>query len=175
MIRLKKLHVILASMIILSIFYIFPVTSYSETADNLTDWGVPEYQQMEALNPNYVQTFNSINGVMQYQVRDATGGLVCIVESQNLDFYDHPITLAYFNSLESRKTFETDNGILNMIVIKETWNVGEGDTFLSALRHAVEHYASGELYFILFATSNGCAIQPGDSVTTIWKILYIPN
>jgi len=171
--RLKKLHVLLVSMIISSMFFVVPIPSYSEKVDDW--WGVPEYQQMESLNPNFVNTFNSINGVMQYQVRDATGGLVCIVESQNLDFYDHPITLAYFNSLESRETFETDNGLLNMIVIKETWNVGEGDTFLSALRHTVEHDATGQLYFMLFATSNGCAIQPGDSVTVIWKVLYISN
>ena len=154
-------------------FFVIPIQSYSEKVD---EWsGVPEYQQMEPLNPNYNPTFNAISGIMQYQVRDATGGLVCVVESQNLDFYDHPITLAYFNSLESRQIFETENGLLNMITIKESWNIGEGDTFLSALRHAVEDYDTGELYFVLFATSNGCAIQPGESTTVIWKILYSPN
>jgi hypothetical protein len=162
-------------MIILSIFFIFPLPSYSETVDNLTDWGVPKYQQMDSLNSNYAQTFNGINGVMQYQVRDSTGGLVCIVESQNLDFYDHPITLNFFNSHPSLKIFETKDGLLHMIAIKDGWTVGQGDTFLSALRYAVEDYDAGQLYFILFATSNGCAVQPGDSVSIIWKILYIPN
>ena len=52
------------------------------------------------------------------------------------------------------------------------WNVGKGDTFLSALRTTMFDPVDGKIIYNFFGTTNGCAVQPGDKVTVIWEIIY---
>jgi hypothetical protein len=58
------------------------------------------------------------------------------------------------------------------VVLKDSWNVGEGDTFLSALRTTMYDPEEAQIIYNFFGTTNGCAIQPGDRVTVIWEIIY---
>ena len=62
--------------------------------------------------------------------------------------------------------------LINYVSLRDSWNVGEGDSFLSALRYAVIDPANEKPYSLFFATANGCAVQPGDKVSVLWEIVY---
>jgi len=109
---------------------------------------------------------------MQYQIRDQSQNLVCVVQSSVTSFFDSPLTSEYLKSYSSYKTIEKDNQLLNYVVIKDSWRVGEGDSFLSAVKHIAKDEKSGNLIPYFFANTNGCAVQPGDMVTVYWKIFY---
>ena len=170
MIKLNRIILYTTTIVLFSALSLVPLISYSERVDDW--WGVPEYQQM--LNPgsSFTSGFNSISGIVHYQVRDNSDGLICIVQSDNITIYDSQLTFDYLTNHPSHTMFENDGGIINYVTIKESWNVGEGDTFLSALRNMIVHPETEKPYSIFFATTNGCAVQPGDKVTVIWEIIY---
>ena len=62
---------------------------------------------------------------------------------------------------------------MNYVLIKDSWTQGEGDSFLSAVKHIIREETTGNLITYFFANANGCAVQPGDLVTVYWKVLYL--
>ena len=170
MIKLNRIILYTTTIVLFSALSLVPLISYSERVDDW--WGVPEYQQM--LNPgsSFTSGFNSISGIVHYQVRDNSDGLTCIVQSDNITIYDSKITFDYLSSHPLRSTFEENGQIINYVPIKESWNVGEGDTFLSALRTTMFDPVEELEIYSFFGTTNGCAVQPGDKVTVIWEIIY---
>ena len=167
--KLKVYHISLMTIAISVLLFLIPFESHS---DNLDDWGVPEYQRMISPESSFNSGFNFLNANVQYQVRDISGGLVCIIQSDNITIYDAQITFHYLSNHPSRTIFENNGEPINYVVIKESWNVGEGDTFLSALRNMLIDPETDQPYSIFFGTTNGCAIQPGDKVTVIWEVVY---
>ena len=85
---------------------------------------------------------------------------------------ENKVTFDYLSSHPLRTTFENNGEIINYVPIKESWNVGEGDTFLSALKTTMFDPVEELELYSFFATTNGCAVQPGDKVTVIWEIIY---
>ena len=67
---------------------------------------------------------------------------------------------------------EKNNELVNYVLIKDSYRQGEGDTFLSALRIVFVDQI-GQQFNLFFATTNGCAVEPGDMVTVYWKIYYV--
>ena len=164
--KMIKLKIFLTVITFSVLLFFIPFESYS---DNLDDLGIPKYQQMDSIGDS---KFNFINANLQYQVRDISGGLICIVQSDNITIYDSKITFDYFSNHSSRTTFENNGELVNYVLIKESWNVGEGDTFLSALRNMIIDPDTEKPFTILFGTTNGCAIQPGDKVVVMWEVIY---
>ena len=170
MIKLKNFQISLTVITISLLLFFIPFESYS---DKINDWwGVPEYQEMSSIDGSFISSFNFINANLQYQVRDISGGLICIVQSDNITIYDSKLTFDYFSNHSSRTTFENNDELINYVLIKESWNVGEGDTFLSALKTTMFDPVEELELYSFFATTNGCAVQPGDKVTVIWEIIY---
>ena len=118
-------------------------------------------------------TYSDYEIFMQYQIRDKSQNLVCIIESSVTSFFDSPLTNEYLSSHTNHEKIEKDGIHLNYVLIKDSWRVGEGDSFLSAVKHIVKDEKSGNLIPYFFANTNGCAIQPGDMVTVYWKIFYL--
>ena len=110
---------------------------------------------------------------MQYQIRDKSQNLVCIVESSVTSFFDSSLTIKYLDSHPNREMIEKNNQFINYVLIKESWRVGEGDSFLSAVKHIVKDVQSGNLIPYFFANTNGCAVQLDDMVTVYWKVFYL--
>ena len=169
MIKLKisKIYLIVITFSVLLFF--IPFESYS---DNLDDWGVPEYQKMRSINNSYISEFNFISANVQYQVRDISDGLICIVQSDTITIFDSKFTFDYLSTHPSRTTFENNSVLINYVPLKDSWNVGEGDSFLSALKYIITDPVTEKPYSLFFATTNGCAVQPGDKVTVLWEIVY---
>ena len=95
-----------------------PFESYS---DNLDDWGVPEYQQMHPQNSSFISEFNFISANVQYQIRDISGGLVCIVQSDTITIYDSKFTFDYLSKHTSRTVFENNDQLINYVLLLECW------------------------------------------------------
>ena len=170
MIKLKIFQIFLTAITISVLLFFIPFESHS---DKINDWwGVPEYQRGIPSDDSFTSKFNFISVTTHYQIRDNSGGLICIVQSDNVQIYDSKVTFDYLSSHPLRTTFENNGELINYVLIKESWNVGEGDTFLSALRNMIVDPKTEKPYSILFGTTNGCAIQPGDKVTVIWEIVY---
>ena len=110
---------------------------------------------------------------MQYQIRDSSKNLVCVVESTVTSYYDSAITHEYLDTHPNHKIIEKNNQTMNYVLIQDSWTQGKGDSFLSAVKHIVEDTSRGKLFSFFFATTNGCAVQPGDLVIVYWKILYL--
>ena len=169
MIKLKISSISLTIITISVLLFLIPFESYS---DNLDDWGVPEYQRMISSDSSFNSGFNFISANVQYQVRDISDGLVCIVQSDTITIYDSKFTFNYLSNYPSHTTFENNGGLINYVPLRDSWNVGEGDSFLSALRYVVTDTANEKPYSLFFATANGCAVQPGDKVSVLWEIVY---
>ena len=169
MIELNKIIIYTTGIILFSTLFFVPLISYS---DNLDDWGVPEYQRMISSDSSFNSGFNIISANVQYQVRDISDGLVCIVQSDTITIYDSKFTFNYISNHPSHATFENNGGLINYVSLRDSWNVGEGDSFLSALRYIVTDPANEKPYDLFFATTNGCAVQPGDKVSVLWEIVY---
>ena len=169
MIKLKTLQISFTSITISFLLFFMPFESYS---DNLDDWGVPEYQQMHPQNSSFISEFNFISANVQYQIRDISGGLVCIVQSDTITIYDSKFTFDYLSKHTSRTVFENNDQLINYVLLKDYWNVGVGDSFLSALKYIVTDPITEKPYSIFFATTNGCAVQPGDKVTVLWEVVF---
>ena len=136
-------------------YILIPTNAYSEYS----------YRMIPTTDSNY-EIF------MQYQIRDKSQNLVCIVESSVTSFFDSPLTHEYLKSHPNHEIIEKNNQLLNYVVVKDSWRVGEGDSFLSAVKHIVKDDKSGNLISYFFANTNGCAIQAGDIVSVYWKIFY---
>ena len=183
MIELNKKILYTTTIVLFSILFFSPLISYSEKIDDL--WNIPRMQQMldneQHLKSNYrvssESSFNSesnfVFGIVHYQVRDNDDGLICMVQSDNLSIHDSSkLTFDYLSSHPSHSTFENNGQTIYHVVLKDSWNVGEGDTFLSALRTTMYDPEEAQIIYNFFGTTNGCAIQPGDRVTVIWEIIY---
>ena len=144
-------------MTISSILLFTPVSSYSDEYS---------YRIISANNSPYDIS-------MQYQIRDSSQNLICVVESTATSYYDSPATREYLDAHPNYKTIKKNDQIVNYVLIQDSWTQGQGDTFLSAIKYIVEDHSSGKLFSFFFATSNGCAVQPGDLVTVYWKIFYL--
>ena len=171
MIELNKK--ILYSTTILSCFMLFfvPLMSYSEQIEDL--WDVSRIQQMITSESSFNSKSNFVYGIVHYQIRDNNGGLICIVQSDNISIHDSSrLTFDYLSSHPSHATFENDGQIINHVILDESWGVVEGDSFLSALRTTMFDPEDEKIIYNFFGTTNGCAIQPGDKVNTIWEIIY---
>ena len=169
MIKLKTLKIPLTAITISILLFLIPFESYS---DNLDDWGVPEYQQMLSQDSSFISEFNFISTNVQYQIRDISGGLVCIVQSDTITIYDSKFTFDYLSEHPSRTVFENNGVLINYVPLEDYWNVGEGDSFLSALKYIVNDPVTEKPYSLFFATTNGCAVQPGDKVSVIWEVVF---
>ncbi len=110
---------------------------------------------------------------MQYQIRDSSRNLICVVESSATSYYDSPITREYLNTHSNHKNIQKNNQNVNYVLIQDSWTQGEGDSFLSAVKHIIKDEKSGNLITYFFATTNGCAVEPGDMVIVHWKIFYL--
>ena len=169
MIKLKIFQIYFTAITISFLLFLIPFESYS---DNLDEWGVPEYQQIRSIDGSSTSQFNFISVNLQYQIRDVSDGLICIVQSDNVSIYDSKITFDYISNHPLRSTFENNGSLINYVTIKNSWNVGEGDTFLSAIKHHIIDPITEKPYALFFATTNGCAVQPGDKVILFWEIVY---
>ena len=170
MIKLKNFQISLTVITISLLLFFIPFESYS---DKINDWwGVPEYQEMSSIGGPFISSFNFINANLQYEVRNISNGLICIVQSDNITIYDSNFTFDYLSNHPSRTTFENNGELINYVLIKESWNVGEGDTFLSAVKYIVTDPITERPYSLFFSTTNGCAVQPGDKVTVLWEIVF---
>ncbi len=109
---------------------------------------------------------------VQYQIRNSSNNLVCVVESTNAQYYDSSLTTVYLDNHPSHKIIEKNNQTYHYVLLKDIWRVGPGDTFLSAIKHVFEDHHRDRLLSFFFATTNGCSIEIGDTVTTYWKIYY---
>ena len=170
MIKLKNFQISLTVITISLLLFFIPFESYSDKINEW--WGVPEYQEMSSINDSFISSFNFINANLQYEVRNISGGLICIVQSDNITIYDSNFTFDYLSNHPSRSTFQNNDVLINYVQLKDSWNVGEGDSFLSAIKYIVPHPTTEKPYSLFFATANGCAIQPGDKVTIFWEIVY---
>jgi len=154
--KLKIFQSTFFAILIGTISIFIPTNAYSDYS----------YRMIPTIDSNY-EIF------MQYQIRDKSQNLVCIIESSVTSFFDSPLTNEYLSSHTNHEKIEKDGIHLNYVLIKDSWRVGEGDSFLSAVKHIVKDEKSGNLIHYFFANTNGCAIQPGDMVTVYWKIFYL--
>ena len=153
--KLKILQSVFVS-ILIGIMFIIPINAYSEYSNRM------------------ISTIDSpYDNSMQYHIRDKSQNLVCIVESSVTSFYDSSLTDVYIKSHPNHKIIEKNNQLMNYVLIKDSWRVGEGDCFLSAVKHIMKDEKSGNLVPYFFANTNGCAIELGDTVTVYWKIFYL--
>ena len=169
MIKLKIFQISLTTIMVSVLLFLIPFESYS---DNLAGWGVPEYQQMHSIDSSFISEFNFITANVQYEIRDISGGLVCIIQSDTITIYDSKFTFDYLSNHPSRTTFENNGGLINYVQLKNSWNVGLGDSFLSAIKYIVTDPVTEKPYSLFFATTNGCAVQPNDKVNVLWEIVY---
>tara|TARA_B100001540_G_C15498177_1_gene502346 strand:+ start:60 stop:572 length:513 start_codon:yes stop_codon:yes gene_type:complete len=169
MIKLKTLQIPLTVITISILLFLIPFESHS---DNLDDWNVPEYQQMRSQDSSIMSKFNFISTNVQYQIRDISDGLVCIVQSDTITIFDSKLTFDHLSNHPSRTTFENNGVLINYVILKDYWNVGPGDSFLSALKYIVTDPVTEKPYSLFFATTNGCAVQPGDKVSVIWEVVF---
>ena len=153
--KLKMINSILVAFV-LTTFVFMPINSYSVEYSN-----------------RMITTNDSPYDIsMQYQIRDKHQNLICVVESSVTSFFDSNLTHEYLESYPTRELIKKNNQLVNYVHIKDLWRVGEGDSFLSAVKHIVKDERSGNLIPYFFANANGCAVEPGDMVTVHWKIFY---
>ncbi len=158
MIKLPNFKFIFVVIMIITIFSLTPMTAYSNEINEM------------------ISTIDSpYNVSLQYVIRDNQNALICVVESTVTKYYDSPSTLYYLNTHQNHTTIQKNNQIFDYVVIKDSWRVGEGDSFLSTPKHAIRDMESGEFTIFFSARTNACAIEPGDVVTAYWKILYSQN
>jgi len=176
---LKTLHISFTTIIICCLLFFIPFESHSDNLDDLKtlEMVVPDLQTLEIKRANspdvhFISGFNFVSANIQYQIRDNSGGLICIVQSDNITVYDDKITFDYLYNHPSRSTFENNGSLFNYVLIKESWNVGGVDTFLSAVRHMLIDPDTENHHTIFFGTTNGCAIQPTDKVTVLWEVVF---
>ena len=156
MIKLKYKKYIVVILPITLILFFSPMVAHSDTYSNMI-----------------ISTNNSPYDVsVQYQIRDSSKNLVCVVESTKISYFDSVVTREYLDSHPSRTTVEQSNDLVNYVLIKDSWRQGEGDSFLSALKLMLEDHERQRLFTLFFATTNGCAVEPGDFVTVYWKVFY---
>jgi len=154
--KLKMINSIFVA-IVLTSFVFVPVKSYSVEYSN---------QMISTNNSPYEIS-------MQYQIRDKYQNLICVVESSVISFFDSNLTHEYLESHPNHELIKKNNQLVNYVHIKDSWRVGEGDSFLSAVKHIVKDGKSGNLIPYFFANANGCAVEPGDMVTVHWKVFYL--
>ena len=158
MIKLPNLQFIFAGIMIFLIFSLTPTTVYSNEINKM------------------ISTIDSPYDVsLQYIIRDNQNTLICVVESTVTKYYDSTITLDYLNAHKSHTTIQKNNQMFDYVIIKDSWRVGEGDSFLSTPKHAIRDMESGEFTIFFSARTNACAVQSGDVVIAYWKILYLQN
>ena len=171
MIKLNKKILYTTTIVSFSILFFAPLISYSEPVDDL--WDISRIQQMLTPENSFNSESNFISGTVHYQIRDNSDGLICIIQSDNIRIHDYSqLTFDYLSGHPSHSAFDNDGHIINHVILQESWNVGEGDTFLSALRTTLFDPRDEIIVYNFFGTTNGCAVQPGDKVTTIWEIVY---
>ena len=171
MIELNNNILYATTIVLFSMLFFVPLISYSEPIDDL--WDVPRIQQMLTSESSFNSKSNFITGTVHYQIRDNSDSLICIVQSDSVALHDYSqVTFDYLSSHPSHSTFENNGQTIYHVVLKDSWNVGEGDTFLSALRTTMYDPEEAQIIYNFFGTTNGCAIQPGDRVTVIWEIIY---
>ena len=127
---------------------------------------------MRSQDSYIMSEFNFISTNVQYQIRDISDGLVCIVQSDTITIFDSKLTFDHLSNHPSRTTFENNGVLINYVILKDYWNVGPGDSFLSALKYIVTDPVTEKPYSLFFATTNGCAVQPGDKVSVIWEVVF---
>ena len=171
MIKLNKKILYATTVVLFSMLLSVPLISYSEQIDNL--WDVPRIQQIFTSESSSNSESNFISGILHYQIRDNSNALICIVQSDKISIHEHSkLTFDYLSGHPSHFTFENNDQIIHYVVLQESFAVGEGDTFLSALRTTMFDHVDQKTIYNFFATTNGCAVQPGDKVNAIWEIIY---
>ena len=132
-----KKHLVVILPITLILFFP-PMVSHSDTYSNT-------YSNM------IISTNNSPYDVsVQYQIRDSSKNLVCVVESTKISYFDSVVTREYLDSHPSRTTIEQSNDLVNYVLIKDSWRQGEGDSFLSALKLMLKDYERERLFSLFF-------------------------
>ena len=121
MINLKTYPLIAISILIGTMLLVTPLNAYS-------------IQYSQRMIPSIDSPFDIS---MQYQIRDSSKNLVCVVESNITSYYDSSITRNYLDTHLNHKIIETNNQSMNYVLIKDSWTQGEGDSFLSAVKHII--------------------------------------
>ena len=159
------------TIVLFSMLFFVPLISYSEPIDDL--WDVPRIQQMLTSESSFNSKSNFITGTVHYQIRDNSDSLICIVQSDSVALHDYSqVTFDYLSSHPSHYMFENDDQLIHYVILQESFTVGEGDTFLSALRTKMFDQVDQEIIYSFFGTTNGCAVQPSDKINAIWEIIY---
>ena len=81
-------------------------------------------------------------------------------------------TSVFLSDADALFSFENNDVLINYVPLTDYWNVGPGDSFLSALKYIVTDPVTEKPYSLFFATTNGCAVQPGDKVSVMWEIVF---
>ena len=164
MIKTRHFLIILGTVSLVPFLTIMPISAY-------VDLG-PE-KDLHNYTQRTLSTIGSPYEIfVQYQIRDSANNLACIVESSRTQYYDSSLTTVYLDNHPSHKIIERNNQMMNYVLLEDYWRVGPGDTFLSALKHVFEDNHRDRLITFFYATTNGCSIEIGDTVTTYWKIYY---
>ena len=171
MIELNKKFLYPTTIILFSILFFIPLISYSEQINDL--WDIPRIQQMLTTENSSNSKSNFISGNVHYQIRDNSDALICIVQSDKLSIHEYSqLTFDYLSGHPSHLTFENNGQIIHYVILQESFAVGEGDTFLSALKTTMFDHVDQKTIYTIFGTTNGCAVQPGDKVNAVWEIIY---
>ena len=113
---------------------------------------------------------------LQYQVRDELGSLVCVVQSNDINYYDSTSTQNYLDKHPNRETIKRNGQMLNSILIHDAWTISDTgfseESWLSSPKHAVVDESTGEITVYFQSITDACALTPGDMVITHWKIYY---
>jgi len=171
MIKLNKKILYTTTIVSFSILFFAPLISYSEPVDDL--WDISRIQQMLTPENSFNSKSNFISGTVHYQIRDNSDGLICIIQSDNIRIHDYSqLTFDYLSGHPSHLTFENNGQIIHYVILRESFAIDEGDTFLSALKTTMFDHVDQKTLYTIFGTTNGCAVQPGDKVNVIWEIIY---
>jgi hypothetical protein len=167
MIKFNYIRIMLLTAVTASALFLTPVLAY-------VDLG-PE-KDLHNYSRTTISTIDSPYEIsLQYQIRDAANNLACVVESDKTQYYDSSLTPVYLDNHPSHKIIEKNNQMVHYVLLEDHWRVGPGDTFLSAVKHVFEDNERQRLLSFFFATTNGCSIQIGDTVTSYWKIYYLEH
>ena len=103
MIKLKYKKYLVVILPITLILFFSPMVAHSDTYSNMI-----------------ISTKNSPYDVsVQYQIRDSSKNLVCVVESTKISYFDSVVTREYLDSHPSRTTIEQSNDLMNYVLIKD--------------------------------------------------------
>lgn len=104
------------------------------------------------------------SGFVQIQVRNSSGDLVAVVESDTITYTPHPVMDQVFERFDITRMIDHDGQVLEIGKITEQFNPKINPYFMD--RVGFFHTD----YLVLFAYNLAIPIESGDSVTAEWTI-----